>query len=609
MCGILGISSQSLVAKQLLEGLRRLEYRGYDSAGLGLWTEKGLKRVRAIGRMEQLEAVWTKHPEDGRAGIAHTRWATHGGVTLENTHPHGNDKVCVVQNGIVENMTILKEKAENWGARFESTTDAELFSVYLEHALSKQNHTRETLVQIVRDTFAPFRGSFAVLMMIHDYPNLLIALKQGHSPLAVGHGNGLTACGSDAVALSGLTSDVAYLDDEDLALLSPERIEIFSHNGPKTPEFAPNNFSDEVMDKGKFEHFMHKEIFEQPHIFETLNERYGQKEIMSTLPASLWQEVPFVRLTACGTALYAAKMAAFWFENWAGLPAIVDVASEMRHKVLFNTPGGLTLFISQSGETADTLAALSYAESRKQNTLAVLNMENSSMNRAADTTCFIHAGPEIGVASTKAFTAQLWVLMRLVIEAGIQRGTLDQAKAKALISDMEFLPRNIQETLQCEANIQKAARRLIHAPSVLYLGRGPFYPLALEGALKLKEISYIHAEGYAAGEIKHGPIALVEPGVPVIILAPSGPFLHKTASAIEEVLARGADALIITDQGGFDGLSDHQKPHALILPTAPEALTPFTQTVALQLLAYHVALLKGQNVDRPRNLAKSVTVE
>ena len=327
-------------------------------------------------------------------------------------------------------MTALKSEAENWGAHFESTTDAELFAIYLERTLSQKNHTREMLLELVRETFDPFRGSFAVVFMIHAYPDLLITFKQGHSPLAVGHGTDLTACGSDAIALSNLTQDVAYLDDGDLALLSPQCIEIFDRTGrSKTPTFIPNTVNPEILNKGDFEHFMHKEVFEQPQIMKTLNEHYKTGTTISNLDPSLWKTIPFVRLSACGTALYAAKVAAFWLESWAKIAALVDVASEIRQKVHYNESGGLTLFVSQSGETADTLAALGHAQSQKQHTLAVLNVPNSSMDRLADTTCLTYAGPEIGVATTKAFTVQLWVLMRLVIEAGIGRGTFSADEA------------------------------------------------------------------------------------------------------------------------------------------------------------------------------------
>ncbi len=608
MCGILGIVNKSTVAHKLLQGLHRLEYRGYDSAGMAFWAPEGLVRVRAIGRVGNLEDTWQQNPVDSAAGIAHTRWATHGDVTLANTHPHGNARVCIIQNGIVENMAQLKEEAKEWGTTFVTTSDAELFAIYLDRAFTQKPPTPDTVAHQVRQALASFEGSFAIVVMVHGLKDTLVALRQGNSPLAVGRSQDQMSCGSDAVALSGVANEIAYLEDGDMAVLTPAHVAITNKEGPKTPSWEENTVKPEAFQKGDHAHFMHKEMHEQYQMLQNLSAH------MDDIPgrsyeAALWRALPFIRLSACGTALYAAHMAAFWFETWAALPTIVDIASEVRQKIVHNQDKGLSLFISQSGETADTLAALRHAQEHGQHTLAVLNVPQTSMSRLADKTILTYAGPEVGVASTKAFVAQLWALIHLAFDAGVKRGVLDKSQADELRQTMKALPETIRQTLACEADIQEKAKMLAAARSVLYLGRGPFYPLALEGALKLKEISYIHAEGYAAGEIKHGPIAMIEPGIPVVILAPSGAFLEKTISAIHELSARSADLLILTDVHGKKALEATKQKAIIVLPNVPEVLTPFTQTVALQLLAYHVACLRGQDVDRPRNLAKSVTVE
>lgn len=612
MCGILGLAFSKPVARSLIDGLQRLEYRGYDSAGLAVWANKKMERVRAVGRVSSLESVWNKNPIDGHIGLAHTRWATHGGVTLENTHPHGTT-VQVIQNGIVENMDVLKKRAQSWGATFQSTTDAELFALFLEKALQAQEQPLDSLspqelTTLVRKTFCDFKGSFAIVCLLPIREGVLVAMRQGYSPLAVGKGSAGFSCGSDALALSGLADHLAYLEDGDMAAFTQGALFICDRQGEKQPTFVPNTTISETLIRGAHQHFMHKEIHEQPCIMRTLQDTYVHTDVLHE--AELWKSASLLRLVGCGTAFYAGEVAAYWFARFANLPVLTELSSEVRSKALCTPAGTLWGAISQSGETADTLSALTYAKDQPGAKLfAILNVIESSIGRLVDWTLGTHAGPEIGVASTKAFTAQLWTLLYVAIKAGQARNVISTQKAASYIENLETLPDVLAQTLTLESTIQERASLLDKATSVLYLGRSICYPLALEGALKLKEISYIHAEGLAAGEIKHGPMALLEPGLPLILLAPSGPWFAKTLSALQEVTARGVDVLTITDAEGVRQLPAQVQRSALVMPKVPDFLAPFTLSMVLQLLSYHVTLKRGLDIDRPRNLAKSVTVE
>lgn len=619
MCGIIGITGKTDVREALLEGLERLEYRGYDSAGIGLWHKEALWRTRSIGRIQALrdciaQKAQAKDSVASNAGIGQTRWATHGNVTLENAHPHGTQNVLVVQNGIVENMEALRKRFESEGAAFESETDAELFSYALERALEQAAQTKpvlqEHLPALVANTLKDFEGSFAVLFLARGFEDTLIAFRQGHNPLAVGYKDGVCAAGSDAISLGNLVEQIAYLDDQELALLSADGITLWHKGQQKQPAYSKQHPMDNVLCRGDHPHFMHKEIWEQPKVVHALLDHYTHHIHRLDLPKVpfKWSDLSLLRLTACGTASYAAMLGATFFEMWAHLPTLMDVASEFPLKVPSFPKGGAVGFISQSGETADTLAALGHAKKHHQHTFSLLNTTDSAMGRLSDTIFPLCAGPEMSVASTKAFMAQLLVLMFTALEAAKARKTLSDKQRGDIIDALEQLPDALAQTLALSHMFQQKAQTLVGAKSMLYLGRGPFFAMALEGALKMKEITYIHAEGYAAGEIKHGPMALVEEGLPVLILAPSGPFFLKTLANIQEVMARGANALILTDETGFTALNTLQKKHALVLPDVPEVLSVFTQTVALQLLAYDVAAALGHDVDRPRNLAKSVTV-
>jgi glucosamine--fructose-6-phosphate aminotransferase (isomerizing) len=607
MCGIVGILGTGDVAPGIVDALRRLEYRGYDSAGVAVLKEGGFERVRAPGKLSKLAERLAAQPLHGATGIGHTRWATHGAPTETNAHPHVAGKVAVVHNGIIENFRELKDELAAAGARFETQTDTEVVAHLIERELKQGIAPREA----VRRVLPRLKGAFAFAILFAGEDDLMIGARRG-SPLAVGHGKGQMYLGSDAIALAPFTNRVTYLEDGDWVVLSRGSAEIFDeHDRPVKRPLTHTQASAVLIDKGNHRHFMAKEIAEQPEVIgHTLAEFVNFAEKSVVLP-----ELPFdfakvdrLTITACGTAFYAGLVAKYWFEQVARLPVEADIASEFRYREAPMAAGGLTLVISQSGETADTLAALRYAKAQGNHVAAVVNVPESTIAREAGVIFRTYAGPEIGVASTKAFTCQLAVLAALAIAAGKARGTVDRATEIRLVEALIALPRQMNQVLAAEGEIAKIARDIATARDVLYLGRGVNYPIALEGALKLKEISYIHAEGYPAGELKHGPIALIDEEVPVVVIAPRDHLFDKTISNMEEVAARGGRIVLITDEEGrrTNGAGAFR---TIAVPEADPFVSPMLYAVPVQLLAYHAAVFRGTDVDQPRNLAKSVTVE
>ncbi len=608
MCGIIGIVGQRPVAQRLIEGLRRLEYRGYDSAGIAVIADGALQRRRAPGKLRELERVQAADPVDGATGIGHTRWATHGGPTEANAHPHVSGRVALVHNGIIENFAELKAELQAQGRRFESETDTEVVAQLLDHELGRAASPHEAF----RATLARLRGAYALAVMVQgeagDEPTLLGA-RLG-PPLVVGHGVDEMFVGSDPLAVAPYTQRVTYLEDGDHAVVTAAGARVFDAAGQaveRPVKVVP--LSNALLEKGEYRHFMEKEIHEQPDAVQhTLSAYVDPVSGRAQSPGVDFAAVPRLQIVACGTAYLAGLTAKYLFERLAGLPVDVEIASEFRYRDPAVSPGTLALAISQSGETADTLAALRWCKERGLATAAVVNAHHSSMAREADVLWPTHAGPEIGVASTKAFTAQIAALSALAVAAAFQRGRIDAAEEARLIALLLEAPRLISEALGHEAEVVALAGDLSKARDVLYLGRGPLYPLALEGALKLKELSYIHAEGYAAGELKHGPIALVDEHMPVVVAAPSGELLEKTLSNLQEVAARGGSPIIlISDAQGLK--SAHAATRTIETPDCDPLVAPLVYAVPIQLLAYHVAVAKGTDVDQPRNLAKSVTVE
>ncbi len=605
MCGIVGILGKEPVALGIVEALRRLEYRGYDSAGVATIENGEIERRRAAGKLKNLEERLRDKPLMGVTGIGHTRWATHGAANETNAHPHTAGDVVIVHNGIIENFREMKEELAATGAKFLTETDTEVVAHLLAHERTQGKSPRDA----VRDVLARLRGAFAFAILFKSDNNLLIGARKG-SPLAVGHGDGEMYLGSDAIALAPFTNRVTYLEDGDWAVLTRASVEIFdAQNRPVTRQMSFSQASSMMMDKGNHRHFMAKEIEEQPEVVgHTLAEYVDFSTRTVRTPPGLaidFNALDRLTITACGTASYAGQVAKYWFERVARLPTEVDIASEFRYREAPLTPKGLSIVISQSGETADTLAALRYCKSQGQHTLAIVNVPESTIAREASMAMRTYAGPEIGVASTKAFTCQLTVLACLALFAAKQRGHLALAMEQELVGALIEAPRHMSEILRQEKQIEKVAREIAGARDVLYLGRGINYPIAMEGALKLKEISYIHAEGYAAGELKHGPIALVDENVPVIVIAPRDDLYEKTISNMEEVAARGGKIVLITD----DESSDHKTFHRIRVPKAHSFISPLLYAVPVQLLAYHAAVFIGTDVDQPRNLAKSVTVE
>lgn len=605
MCGIIGITGASTVTQRLVDGLKRLEYRGYDSSGIAVLDGSTLKRARAKGKIKNLEAKLAGTPMNGEAGIAHTRWATHGVPNEINAHPHFAGRVGVVHNGILENYLDIREDLS--GEReFVTETDTEVFAHLVDHALGQGLAPTEAFSSSLKKV----RGAYALGVIIDNHPEHLYAARAG-SPLAIGLGDGENYIGSDAMALAQLTQDIIYLEEGDWAIITPRTYEIFDESdAPVTREITKITGVAAMADKGNYEHFMLKEIYEQPQTIARALGHYIDKTNQSLkIPEGLdFSGIDRVIIIACGTASYAGEVAKYWFEQVAGLAADVDIASEFRYRRPVLSPNALFVAVSQSGETADTLAALRYCKDAGLKTAALVNVMTSTMAREADIALPINAGPEIGVASTKAFTSQLASLAALTLMAGRARRTLSSDEAETLASALGQLPRLITDALEGEDQIKDIAKRLSIARDAFFLARGHNVPIAFEGALKLKEISYIHAEGYAAGELKHGPIALIEDGTPVIFIAPHDELFEKTISNLQEVAARGAYIILVTDEDGAKAAG--QMADAMLkVPSCNDFISPILMTIPMQLLAYHAALHLGTDVDQPRNLAKSVTVE
>jgi glucosamine--fructose-6-phosphate aminotransferase (isomerizing) len=608
MCGIVGILGREPVAGLLVDALKRLEYRGYDSAGVATLEAGQLARRRAEGKLRNLEAKLTREPLAGTIGIGHTRWATHGRPTEHNAHPHATERLAVVHNGIIENFRELRDELEKTGATFGSDTDTEVVA----HLVTREMKNGRSPAEAVAAALPRLRGAFALAFLFADEDNLIIGARKG-SPLAIGYGDGEMYLGSDAIALAPFTDTISYLEDGDSAVLTRAGVEVRDGKGGKVERAVlRSSASAFLVDKGNFRHFMAKEIHEQPEVVgHTLAHYIDMAAERVRLPVELpfdFRALERVAISACGTAYYAGLVAKYWFERFARLPVEIDVASEFRYREVPMKAGGLAIFVSQSGETADTLATLRYAKEHKQHALAVVNVPTSTIARESDVVMPTLAGPEIGVASTKAFTCQLAVLACLALAAGRARGVLSEQDESQMVRALIETPRLMAEALALESEIEHFARDLAKSRNVLYLGRGTSFPLALEGALKLKEISYIHAEGYAAGELKHGPIALIDENMPVIIIAPHDRVFEKTASNMQEVAARLGKIILLTDPDGardvhMDSLSK------LTLPAMPAAVTPLVYAIPVQLIAYHTAVVMGTDVDQPRNLAKSVTVE
>jgi glutamine---fructose-6-phosphate transaminase (isomerizing) len=607
MCGIIGIIGKEPVADRLVDGLKRMEYRGYDSAGVCTVNGGMLVRRRAEGKLGNLVKELAGNPAPGLIGIAHTRWATHGAPNTANAHPHATEQVALVHNGIIENFKPLRDGLMARGRRFESETDTEvvahLVSEQVEAGLSPQDAVKAVLPQL--------RGAFALAIAFRAHPDMLIGARLG-SPLVVGYGEGETYLGSDALALAPLTQKIAYLDEGDWVVVTREGAAIFDKdNKPVTREITTSGVSAAAIEKGNYRHFMQKEIFEQPTVVaQTLRSYLRGAERQVALPQMDFNlsDIKRITIVACGTSYYAGMVAKYWFESFARVPVDLDVASEFRYRDPVLEAGGLALFISQSGETADTLAALRHAKAAGQKIAVVVNVPTSSMAREADLLLPTHAGPEIGVASTKAFTCQLAVLAAFAAHLAVVKGKMSREEEIEVVRHLTEAPAALNAALAHDEDIAAMAPLIAPARDVLYLGRGPDYPMALEGALKLKEISYIHAEGYAAGEMKHGPIALIDEAVPVIVIAPSGPLFEKTVSNMQEVMARGGKVVLISDAEGIAEAGEGCMA-TIEMPKVHPLIAPLVYAVPVQLLSYHVACVKGTDVDQPRNLAKSVTVE
>ena len=608
MCGIIGVVGHEPAASQLIDALKRLEYRGYDSAGVATLEHGVLTRRRAQGKLKNLEQRLACEPLSGTIGIGHTRWATHGRPTENNAHPHATEKLAVVHNGIIENFVELRRELQAKGAKFVTETDTEVVA----HLVSQEMERGASPVEAVKAALPRLRGAFALAFLFAGEDNLLIGARKG-SPLAIGYGEGAMFVGSDAIALAPFTDTVSYLEDGDWVIVTRAGAEVHDAQGAVVQRaILKSQASVMHIDKGNHRHFMAKEIFEQPEVVgHTLANYIDMAAERVALPMPLpfdFAKLNRISIAACGTAYYAGMVAKYWFERFAHLPVEVDIASEYRYRSAPLGTGGLAIVVSQSGETADTLASLRYAREHQQHVLAIVNVPTSTIARESDVVMPTLAGPEIGVASTKAFTCQLAALATLAIAAGRARGVLSESDEKKLVHALIEVPHHFAQALALEPQIMELARDLAKCRDVLYLGRGTSFPIALEGALKLKEISYIHAEGYAAGELKHGPIALIDETMPVIVIAPYDQIFEKTVSNMEEVAARGGRLILLTDAQG--ARAANSKPWVtLTLPTMPATVTPLVYAVPVQLIAYHTAVIMGTDVDQPRNLAKSVTVE
>ncbi|MGB0626393.1 MAG: glutamine--fructose-6-phosphate transaminase (isomerizing) [Alphaproteobacteria bacterium] len=607
MCGIIGILGSDDAAPRLIEGLKRLEYRGYDSAGIATLVNGSIHRRRAEGKLANLAAILEDDPLDGDAGIGHTRWATHGVPNESNAHPHATSRVAVVHNGIIENFQELRAELAADGHNFESDTDTEAIAALL----TRQLEAGASPKQAVAETLPRLQGAFALAIVFAGEHDLMVGARRG-SPLAIGYGDGEMFIGSDALALAPLTKRICYLEEGDWAEITRTGARVYDETGAEVDRpVRETELSGALIGKGNYDHFMQKEIFEQPAVVgDTLQSFINATTREISLPEMPFDiaTVPRITVVACGTACYAGWVAKYWLEKVARIPVEIDIASEFRYREAPLPEGGVALFVSQSGETADTLAALRHCRDQGQKIVSVVNVGESSIARESDVVLPTLAGPEIGVASTKAFTTQLAVLACFAIAAARARGAIDDAGAAALAGALTEVPSRMTEVLNHDEALREIARDVAKARDVLYLGRGTAFPIAMEGALKLKEISYIHAEGYAAGEMKHGPIALIDEAVPVIVLAPNDEFFDKTLSNVEEVIARGGKVVFMSDRSGLAKLAD--KAFAAVeMPAVDPFVAPLLYAIPIQLLAYHTAVVKGTDVDQPRNLAKSVTVE
>ena len=605
MCGIVGVLGDHEVAPILVESLKRLEYRGYDSAGIATVQGGQLDRRRAVGKLVNLSDLLVHEPLRGKSGIGHTRWATHGAPTVDNAHPHQAGRVAVVHNGIIENYRELREDLAAQGIGFSTDTDTETIALLCEHLLDTGLAPRAA----ARETLRRLEGAFALAFLFDGEDDLIVAARKG-SPLAVGHGEGEMFVGSDAIALAPMTDRVTYLEEGDYAYVTRQGVQIFDEQDrPANREIRKISAQAAQIDKGGHKHFMAKEVFEQPVVLAECLAHYSSGDTVEIPEGAVdFTDTDRLILVACGTANYACLVAKYWFEQLAGLPCDVDIASEFRYREPPVSDRATALFVSQSGETADTLAALRYCEGKAARILSVINVPESSIARESDLALPIMAGVEVGVASTKAFVCQLAVLANLAILAARQKGRIDAAREAELLAQLRGLPGLVNQALALEDQIKRHTGALSRAQTVLFLGRGAMFPLALEGALKLKEISYIHAEGYASGELKHGPIALVDKTVPVVVMAPTDALFDKTVSNMQEVMAREGQVWLVTDAAG-SSMAREGVWQTLVMPNVDPIFAPILYSIPAQLIAYHTAVHKGTDVDQPRNLAKSVTVE
>ncbi len=606
MCGIVGVLGNHEVGPILVEALRRLEYRGYDSAGIATINNGRLDRRRAVGKLVNLSDLLVHDPLPGKSGIGHTRWATHGAPTTGNAHPHRAGTVSVVHNGIVENYKELREELRTFGKEPQTETDTETVALLAQHYVDQGLSP----VQAAMTTIDRLHGAFALAFLFDGEDDLLIAARKG-SPLAIGYGSGEMFVGSDAIALAPMTGEISYLEEGDRAVLTRKSVQIFDENGTEVSrEIKKIQMDAARIDKAGYKHFMAKEIAEQPTVLSDALSAYlrGDDIVLQGGDAIDFTRIERLTMVACGTAYFACLTAKYWFEQIARLPVEVDIASEFRYREPPISKGTVALFVSQSGETADTLAALHYCKGKADKILSVVNVETSSIARESDLALPIHAGVEVGVASTKAFTCQLNVLLLLALKAAETRGEMSREDVAKMLRELRGLPGLFNAALGGEAMVEDAAHKIAEARDVLFLGRGVMYPIAHEGALKLKEISYIHAEAYASGELKHGPIALIDQHVPVIVMAPRDALFEKTVSNMQEVMARGGKVVLITDAAGAK-LAGDDVWQVIRMPEVPDTLAPILYALPAQQIAYHAAIAKGTDVDQPRNLAKSVTVE
>ncbi|NTS33900.1 glutamine--fructose-6-phosphate transaminase (isomerizing) [Phyllobacterium sp. BT25] len=607
MCGIVGIIGREQVAPLLVDALKRLEYRGYDSAGVATLNNGVLDRRRAEGKLANLDKLLKEQPLNGTIGLGHTRWATHGAPTVRNAHPHTTPRLAVIHNGIIENFAELRTMLESDGYKFETETDTETVAHLVTRALDRGLSP----IDAVRQTLPQLRGAFAIAIMFKGEEDLLVAARNG-PPLAVGYGDGEMYLGSDAIALAPFTDNLSYLEDGDWAVLTREGVVIYDETGMEVERPVQKSAGTAfLVSKGNHRHFMEKEIHEQPEVISHTLANYldfAKGTVRTDATPLDFSKVDRIAASACGTAFYAGLIGKYWFERIARLPVDIDVASEFRYREMPLSKDSLALFVSQSGETADTLASLRYCKQQGLKIGTIVNVRESTMARESNTVFPTLAGPEVGVASTKAFTCQLAVLASLAVAAAKMRGTIDEQEERQLVRELSEIPRYANHALRLEEQMETISRDLSQVKHVLYLGRGTSYPLALEGALKLKEISYIHAEGYAAGELKHGPIALIDESMPVIVIAPYDHWFEKTVSNMQEVAARGGKIILITDEKGA-AASTLNTMHTIVLPDMPEIIAPIIYALPIQMLAYHTAVFMGTDVDQPRNLAKSVTVE